>query len=201
MLHLHQTIVVEGKYDKAKLASLVDANIITTDGFDIFRNKEKLSLLRALAARTGLIVLTDSDGAGFRIRRHIAGTIPPEQVTHVYIPDLAGKERRKVRPGAEGLLGVEGVPDEALLEAFRKAGLTDEAVERCNESVTLTDLMEWGLTGGENSHRLRCRLLKALGLPGRMSTKALLRTVNTLYDRESFLRILEPLIQDAENIP
>lgn len=188
MLHLNQTIIVEGKYDKAKLASLVDANIITTDGFDIFRDKAKLNMIRALAARTGIIVLTDSDRAGFRIRQHISGALPKEQITHVYIPDLTGKERRKPRPGAENLLGVEGIPDDILLAAFAKAGLVAQAAT-VKEPVTSADLMELGLSGGENSHERRSVLLKKLGLPRRMGTKALLSTVNALYDREAFLEL------------
>lgn len=195
MLHLNQTIIVEGKYDKAKLASLVDANIITTDGFDIFRDKAKLRMIRALAARTGVIVLTDSDRAGFRIRQHLSGALPNEQVTHVYIPDLTGKERRKPRPGAENLLGVEGVPDEAILEAFARAGLTSQPAAAATEPVTSADLVELGLSGGENSHQRRSALLKKLGFPGRMGTKALLSAVNTLYDRKAFLELARNIVE------
>lgn len=195
MLHLNQTIIVEGKYDKAKLASLVDANIITTDGFDIFRDKAKLRMIRALAARTGVIVLTDSDRAGFRIRQHLSGALPNEQVTHVYIPDLTGKERRKPRPGAENLLGVEGVPDEAILEAFARAGLTSQPAAAAKEPVTSADLVELGLSGGENSHQRRSALLKKLGFPGRMGTKALLSAVNTLYDRKAFLELARNIVE------
>lgn len=194
MLHLNQTIIVEGKYDKAKLASLVDANIITTDGFDIFRDKAKLRMIRALAARTGVIVLTDSDRAGFRIRQHLSGALPNEQVTHVYIPDLTGKERRKPRPGAENLLGVEGIPDEAILEAFARAGLTSQPAA-AKEPVTSADLVELGLSGGENSHQRRSALLKKLGFPGRMGTKALLSAVNTLYDRKAFLELARNIVE------
>lgn len=189
MLHLNQTVIVEGKYDKAKLAALIDANILTTDGFDIFRDSAKLSMIKALAAQTGIIVLTDSDRAGFRIRQHIAGAIPPEQVTHVYIPDVAGKERRKPHPGAEGLLGVEGIPDEILLEAFAKAGVTEGPQGPKSAPVTSADLMELGLSGGENSHARRTALLRALGLPQRMSTKALLAAVNAMYGRDAFLEL------------
>lgn len=195
MLHLNQTIIVEGKYDKAKLASLVDANIITTDGFDIFRDKAKLRMIRALAARTGVIVLTDSDRAGFRIRQHLSGALPNEQVTHVYIPDLTGKERRKPRPGAENLLGVEGIPDEAILEAFARAGLTSQPAAAAKEPVTSADLVELGLSGGENSHQRRSALLKKLGFPGRMGTKALLSAVNTLYDRKAFLELARNIVE------
>lgn len=194
MLHLNQTIIVEGKYDKAKLASLVDANIITTDGFDIFRDKAKMRMIRALAAHTGVIVLTDSDRAGFRIRQHLSGALPKEQVTHVYIPDLTGKERRKPRPGAENLLGVEGIPDEAILEAIARAGLTSQTTAE-REPVTSADLMELGLSGGENSHQRRSALLKKLGFPGRMGTKALLSAVNTLYDRDAFLELAQSIME------
>lgn len=200
MLHLTQTIIVEGKYDKAKLASLVDANIITTDGFDIFRDKAKLNMIRALASRTGVVVLTDSDRAGFRIRRHIAGALPADQVTHVYIPDLEGKERRKPHPGADGLLGVEGVPDAILLDAFARAGLVDNGVKTPCSPVTVADLVELGLSGGPNSHVLRCAFLKALDLPQRMGTKALLQTVNKLYDREAFFTLVKRILPELEVI-
>lgn len=197
MLHLNQTVIVEGKYDKAKLASLLDANIITTDGFDIFRDKAKLRMIRSLAAATGIVVLTDSDRAGFRIRQHLSGAIPQGQITHVYIPDLAGKERRKPHPGAEGLLGVEGVPDAILLEAFAKAGLTGEPAKEEKIPLTNADLVGLGLSGGENSHSRREKLLVSLGLPRRMGTKALLRTLNTLYSREAFLELAEGLAKQG----
>lgn len=196
MLHLNQTVIVEGKYDKAKLAALIDANIITTDGFDIFRDQAKLRMIKALAARNGIIVLTDSDRAGFRIRQYISGTIPAEQATHVYIPDLAGKERRKTHPGAEGLLGVEGVPDETLLEAFAKAGLTETHQRPKSPPVTVVDLVELGLSGGTNSHTKRSAFLRALGLPQRMSAKALLGTVNAIYDRDAFLELARNIMME-----
>lgn len=196
MLHLRQTVIVEGKYDKARLAAFIDANIITTDGFDIFRDRAKLQMIRALAARDGIVILTDSDHAGFRIRRHIAGAVPPEQVTHVYIPDMPGKERRKPKPGAEGLLGVEGIPDKILLEAFIRAGLDQqEAPLPPAHPVTSADLMELGLSGGENSRALRAALLKALGLPSHMGPKALLRTINALYSREDFFQFVQTLTE------
>ena len=121
MLRVRQAIIVEGRYDKAKLHSLVDATIVTTDGFGVFRNREKLAYIRRLAAQTGIIILTDSDAAGFRIRGVLAGAVDPSQVTHVYIPDLFGKERRKTQPSAEGKLGVEGIPAQTLLAALRRA--------------------------------------------------------------------------------
>ena len=126
MIRLKQTVIVEGRYDKARLSSLIDANILTTDGFDIFRDKRKLHTIRMLAEKDGIILLTDSDAAGFRIRGYLSGAVPPERITHVYIPDLFGKERRKNRPSAEGKLGVEGVPTKLLLEAFARAGRSEE---------------------------------------------------------------------------
>lgn len=126
MIKLKQAVIVEGKYDKAKLSSLVDATIVTTDGFDVFRDREKLAYIRALAEKNGVIILTDSDAAGFRIRAHIAGAVDPEKITHVYIPDIFGKERRKTQPSAEGKLGVEGMPAGVLLDALRRAGVAVE---------------------------------------------------------------------------
>ncbi len=200
MIRLKQTVIVEGRYDKAKLSSLVDANILTTDGFDIFRDKRKLHTIRMLAEKDGIIVLTDSDAAGFRIRGYLSGAVPPERVTHVYIPDLFGKERRKAQPSAEGKLGVEGVPSELLIEAFAKAGITPETVEQsqpgqrgAGQGITQADLVEWGISGGENSFAIRQKLLKKLCLPARMGTKALLKTVNTLYTYEEFLKLVKSL--------
>lgn len=199
MIRLKQTIIVEGKYDKARLASLVDATILTTDGFDIFRDKAKLRMIRALAEKDGIVIVTDSDAAGFRIRSHISGAVDSAKVIHVYIPDLFGKERRKQKPGAEGKLGVEGIPDELLLEAFSRAGIVPQGAQEkerpLSEPVTKADLMEWGLTGGENSFALRQKVLKALGLPARMNAGALLQTVNALYTKAEFEKLLEKLLK------
>lgn len=201
MIRLKQTVIVEGRYDKARLSSLIDANILTTDGFDIFRDKRKLHTIRTLAEKDGIILLTDSDAAGFRIRGYLSGAVPPERVTHVYIPDLFGKERRKAQPSAEGKLGVEGVPTKLLLEAFARAGITPETAEQGvsdqaatgETRITQADLVEWGISGGENSFAVRQKLLKKLRLPARMGTKALLKTVNTLYTYEEFLHLVESL--------
>lgn len=198
MMKLRQAVVVEGKYDKAKLSSLLDAVILTTDGFDIFRDKAKLRMIRAIAEKDGLIILTDSDAAGFRIRAHIAGAIDPALVTHVYIPDLFGKERRKEKPGAEGKLGVEGIPNEILLEAFIRAGIVPESdatppVNGQGRAITKADLLEWGLTGGEGSAARRQVLLKKLGFPARMNANALLNAVNRLYTYEAFQNMLKTL--------
>ena len=192
MLKLRQAVIVEGRYDKAKLASLVDATILTTDGFDIFKDREKLALIRALAAKNGVVLLTDSDAAGFKIRGYLARAIPPGQLTHVYIPDLFGKEPRKARPSAEGKLGVEGVPAGTLLEAFRRAGVTAEPVEDAppRAPITKADLMDWGLSGGEQSAARRRALCARLGLPERLSANGLLGALNALYRREELEALL-----------
>lgn len=196
MIKVKQAIIVEGKYDKAKLSSLIDATILTTGGFDIFRDKQKLALIRTLAEKNGVIILTDSDAAGFRIRNYIAGAVDADKITHVYIPDLFGKERRKVHPSAEGKLGVEGVPADILMKAFRRAGVMveqDQPVQTGGEPVTKADLVAWGLSGGDNSFAMRQRLLKQLHLPARMNTNALLKVVNSLYTRSQFKQIVSHL--------
>lgn len=195
-MKVKQTIIVEGRYDQAKLSSLVDATILTTGGFDIFRDKRKLALFRALAKKDGIIILTDSDAAGFRIRSYIAGSVDPGKIVHVYIPDLLGKERRKTQPSAEGKLGVEGIPADLLLEAFRRAGVSVEnsgTSAKDGDPVTKADFVEWGLSGGENSFALRQRLLNRLRLPARMNANALLKVVNSLYSRSQVQQILKEL--------
>ncbi len=195
-IKVKQTIIVEGRYDQAKLSSLVDATILTTGGFDIFRDKKRLALFRALAEKDGIIILTDSDAAGFRIRSYIAGAVDTDKIIHVYIPDLFGKERRKIRPSAEGKLGVEGIPADMLLEAFRRAGVSVEnsgTSAKDGDPVTKADFVEWGLSGGENSFILRQRLLNRLRLPARMNANALLKVVNSLYSRSQLQQILEEL--------
>ena len=196
MIKLKQAVIVEGKYDKAKLSSLVDATIVTTDGFDVFRDREKLAYIRALAEKNGVIILTDSDAAGFRIRAHIAGAVDPEKITHVYIPDIFGKERRKTQPSAEGKLGVEGMPAGVLLDALRRAGVAVEgqdapAPAKRAAPVTKAELVEGGLSGGPDSAGRRRRVLAALGLPARMNANAMLSAINALYTRGEFLAFLE----------
>lgn len=195
MLKLKQTVVVEGRYDKSRLANLVDARIITTDGFDIFKDRQKLALLRALAEKDGLIILTDSDAAGFRIRSFLTGAIPGGHIVHVYIPDILGKEPRKEKPGAEGKLGVEGIPDHLLLEALGKAGLKQSPPEKAAPArqITQADLMEWGLCGGQGSFQKRKQLLKRLELPERMGTKAMLGVLNSFYGYDAFLALVDSL--------
>ena len=194
MIRLQQAVIVEGKYDKIKLSNLLDTLILTTDGFGIFKNKEKLAFLRRIAETRGLIVLTDSDSAGFLIRNFLQSSIPPQYLTHVYVPDLYGKEKRKKTPGAEGKLGVEGMSEQVLLDAFRQAGVTASSADRPqNEPLTTADLFERGLSGTPNSAQKRRLLLQKLALPEHLSTSALLRVLNDYVPREAFLKALEEL--------
>ena len=185
--------MVEGRYDKNALSQVVDATILETKGFGIFKDKAMAAFLRRLAAERGLILLTDSDGAGFVIRSHLRGILPPEQVKHAYIPDIHGKERRKRQPGKEGKLGVEGMPPAVLLQALERAGATFEdaqAPSRSGPPITKADLMACGLTGPGSVAR-RGALLKQLDLPEHLTANGLLEALNLLYSREAFLRRME----------
>lgn len=188
MFRIKEAIVVEGRYDKNTLSQLVDTVILETSGFAIFQDAERLALLRRLAQARGLIVLTDSDGAGFVIRNYLKGAIDPALVKHAYIPDRYGKERRKRRPGKEGKLGVEGMPPQVLEQTLRQAGATflDEAGETPppRRAITKADLYAAGLSGGEGSAQRRRELLKTLDLPERLSPNALLVVLNALYGYE-----------------
>ena len=189
MRRVREVIVVEGRYDKNALKQVVEATVVETRGFGVFNDKERLTLLRRLAAERGLILLTDSDGAGFVIRNFLKGSIPKSRLKQAYIPDIYGKERRKTTPGREGKLGVEGMPPQVLLEALERAGAAfedGETVEK-RQTVTKVDFYELGLTGGADSAAKRAALLKKLGLPERMTANALLEAVNLLYSREEFL--------------
>lgn len=195
MKKIKEVIVVEGRYDKNTLSQVVDATIITLGGFSVFNDKEKLTFLRRLAEKQGLIVLTDSDGAGFVIRNYLKGALPKGQVKQAYIPDIQGKERRKRAPGKEGKLGVEGMKPSVLLEALRRAGATflDETREAApeKEPITKADLFELGLTGGPDSAEKRQALLKRLDLPEHLTANGLLEALNLLYDLESLRREME----------
>ena len=194
MIHVKEAVIVEGKYDKIKLANLIDGLIITTEGFGIFKDKEKQRLIRQLAVTRGILVLTDSDGAGFVIRSFLKGAVPPETVRHAYIPDIFGKERRKDKPSKEGKLGVEGISEEVLREAILRSGasceISTESVRRCRE-ITKADLYELGLTGGEHASENRAFLKKRLSLPERMSTNALLDVLNCLLTRQELAEIMK----------
>lgn len=192
MKRIREVIVVEGRYDKNTISQVVDAAVVTLGGFAVFNDREKLSFLRRLAEERGLIVLTDSDGAGFVIRNYLKGALPRDRVKQAYIPDIPGKERRKRSPGKEGKLGVEGMKPAVLLEALRRAGATFEdeapAVER-GEPITKADLYALGLTGGTGSAERRQVLLRRLDLPGHLTPNAMLEALNLLYDRASFLAL------------
>ena len=195
MYRVREVIVVEGRYDKNTLSQIVDATIIETAGFGIFNNAQKQKLLRTMAEARGLIVLTDSDGAGFVIRNFIKGCVDPKLVKHAYIPDVAGKERRKAAPSKEGKLGVEGMRPEILLQALRNAGadFEDAQAAPAREPVTKQDFFTLGLSGRPDSAAKRAALLQALSLPAHMSANALLQAVNVLFSREEFLaRFVEP---------
>ena len=194
MLKIKEAIVVEGRYDKNTLSQIIDAPILETSGFGIFKDREQMSLLRRVAERRGLIVFTDSDGAGFVIRNHIKSAIPSKYLKHAYIPDVYGKEKRKAAPGKEGKLGVEGLPPEILLDALRRAGATIEGEDSPgNKGITKQDLMARGLSGGANAGAKRQLLLKKLGLPERMSANAMLQALNLLCTPEELDLILESL--------
>lgn len=190
MLQVRQAIIVEGKYDKIKLSSLVQAVILTTNGFGIFKDKEMLSLIRHYARTTGIIILTDSDRAGFRIRSYIRGAVPEGKILNLYIPDVFGKEKRKEKPSAEGKLGVEGMDADVLREAFRQAGVLTEE-RKAGEPITKTDLYFAGLNGTPGSAEARRKFQKALGLPSMLSAPALLEILNSMMNREEFLRMTE----------
>ena len=199
MIRIREVIVVEGKYDKIKLSSLVDGMIIETNGFGIFRDRERLELIRSLAQRRGLIVLTDSDSAGFLIRGKLSSCIPPERIKHAYIPDILGKEKRKAAPSREGKLGVEGVEAEILLEALQRAGATLREERESGEELCKSDLYELGLFGREESGRKRKRLLKELRLPEHLSANGLLKVINAMYSKEEFTELLKRNSESGES--
>lgn len=192
MVKIRQAILVEGKYDKNTLAQIVDAPILETSGFGIFKDKQMMSLLRRVAKDRGLIVFTDSDGAGFVIRNHVKSAIDNRYLLHAYIPDVYGKERRKSAPGKEGKLGVEGMKPEVILECLGRAGATIEGEKELSSGqITKQDLFELGLSGTPGSDMKRKQLIGRLDLPERMSPNALLQALNLLFTREEFLGFLE----------
>ena len=191
MRKIREVVVVEGRYDKNTLSQVVDAVILETSGFGIFNDREKRKLLQTLAEKRGLIVLTDSDGAGFLIRNHIKGFVDPSLVKHAYIPDIPGKERRKARASREGKLGVEGMRPQVSLDALTRAGATfeDESnVQTSSPRITKADLFILGLSGGAESARKRVELQRELELPERLSADALLDVLNALMDRDTLFQ-------------
>ena len=191
MIHLKEAVIVEGKYDKIKLKNFIDAEIITTDGFGIFKNKEKINMLRRIAEKRGIIILTDSDSAGFLIRGHLTSVIDPKFIKNVFVPEIKGKERRKEKASAQGLLGVEGLSEEIIIESLKKAGVGTDKKTQETPKITSIDLFNLGLSGGDNSREQREKLLKSLDLPFGMSTKQMLTALNSLYSLEELEKILE----------
>lgn len=184
-IKIHEAVIVEGRYDKIKLSNIIDAFILETDGFSIFKDKKKLTFIKKLALERGIVVLTDSDHAGFMIRNHIAGAVPKQQIKNVYIPDVFGKEKRKAAPSKEGKIGVEGMSTEVILNAFEKAGVTASKVT-CDNPVTTVTFFELGLTGGADSKKKRKALCAELDLPEFLSVSSLISCINNMMSKEEF---------------
>lgn len=191
MISLDMPIIVEGKYDKIKLSSIVDATIITTEGFGIFKNKDRVQLIKKLSEKKGVIVLTDSDSAGSIIRSYLKNIVGEEKIYNVFLPEIKGKERRKITPSAEGLLGVEGVDKEIILSAFKRF-LPDNKLQP-KEPITKAFLMQCGLSGCENSSQLRKEVLKKLNIPNSVAPNTLLRVLNDISSREEILKIIKEI--------
>ncbi|WP_294777807.1 DUF4093 domain-containing protein [uncultured Eubacterium sp.] len=191
-IKLSEAVIVEGKYDKIKLSNILDAFIIETNGFAVFKDKTKLSFIKKLAKERGIIILTDSDHAGFMIRNYISSGVPKEQIKNVYIPDIFGKEKRKNAPSKEGKLGVEGMTKEVIVEALSKAGITSSK-SVCSDPVTTVDFYDLGLTGGAGSKAKRKALCKALDLPEFLSTSSLISCINNFMTKEEFYSICQNL--------
>lgn len=189
MITIDRAVVVEGKYDKIKLENIISAPIITTDGFSIFKNKEKLFLIKKLAEKMGIVILTDSDSAGQMIRTYLCKFIDKDKIIHAYIPEILGKEKRKEKRSSAGILGVEGVKEKIIIDAFEKAGVFNKKTETKKKEVTNIDLYNLKLSGCINSATNRKKLLKKLELPTIMSTSGLLTAVNALYSYDEFIKI------------
>lgn len=197
MINLDKAVIVEGKYDKIKLSAVVNAVIICTDGFHIFKDKDKLEMIRHYALGNGIIILTDSDSAGFKIRRYLKGCIPDGKITNVYIPDIFGKERRKRSPSSEGKLGVEGMNVKTLLEAFERAGVTPcSGEQRRTGGIDKLLLYELGYSGGSNSSLRRQKLLSHLRLPCLMTSSAMADILNTMLTADELTELTHTLFPD-----
>lgn len=197
MLRLKEAVIVEGRYDKIKLKSLVDAPVIETNGFRVFSDKEKQNLIRKIADVRGILVLTDSDGAGFVIRNFLRGVVDKSKIKHCYIPQIEGKEKRKEQKGREGLLGVEGVSDEVIINAIKASGATIIGEEeKITADITKADLFCLGLTGAENADKNRKKLLNHLNLPSYLSTNAMLTALNCLYSYEELKNLCEEILDE-----
>ena len=197
MIKVKEAIIVEGKHDKIKLANFIDGLIITTDGFGIFKNKEKQLLIRHLAETRGILILTDSDGAGFVIRNFLKGSVSPDKIKNAYIPDIFGKEKRKSQPSKEGKLGVEGISEEILCRAIANSGVECELnnSSKSQKELTKTDLFEYGLTGSPNASQNRDIIKKALHLPENLTSNALLDILNCTMTKNEFDNICNELFR------
>lgn len=197
MIKISQAVIVEGKYDKIKLSGIIDAPIIQTDGFGIFKDKELQRLIRMLAEKRGILVLTDSDSAGFKIRSFIGSTVDKKYIKHAYIPDIFGKEKRKTEPSKEGKLGVEGVSEEVIMQALANAGVLFENSKSPERPITKLDLYEFGFTGGENSSEKRAALLKYYALPSRLTANALVTVLNCITTYERFVEDIKEIEKEC----
>lgn len=196
MYKIDEMIIVEGLYDKIKLSQIVDAVIFVTNGFSVFTNKNMQNTIKTLGEKTGIVILTDSDAAGFKIRNFVKQLLPEDKVKHAYIPDVEGKEKRKREAGKEGLLGVEGMKSEIIIDALKKSGCTvngAESEENHARTITKADMYAAGLTGGENSRLLRSRLTDSLNLPYKISSNMLLKVLNRLFDYDEFCELVQNL--------
>lgn len=194
MIRVKEAVIVEGRYDKIKLSSVIDGLIIETGGFRIFKDKEQLAMIRRLAETRGILILTDSDSAGFMIRNYLAGAIDPAKIKHAYIPDVLGKEKRKEKPSKEGKLGVEGVPADTILAALERAGVICEDPQPQNlRVITKTDLYELGLSGREDSARRRKAFLNKLGLPEHLAVNPLVKVLNSMMTYEELCQTMKEL--------
>lgn len=201
MYTVKETIVVEGVYDKIKLSRFIDAVIITTNGFSIFSNAALMESIKKMANSTGIVILTDSDSAGFKIRNYIKQAVPKDMVKHAYVPDIYGKEKRKEKPGKEGLLGVEGIKEEIILDALKKAGCTIDGNSgglKRGRVITKADLYKAGLSGGRGSREKRNALAKSLGIPMKISANMLIDVLNRLLDYSEFCEIIQSIGNNQE---
>ncbi|MCH5210060.1 MAG: DUF4093 domain-containing protein [Oscillospiraceae bacterium] len=201
MYKIKETIVVEGIYDKIKLSRLVDTVIIATNGFGVFTDGRILESIQKMAEKTGIVILTDSDTAGFRIRNYIKQSIPEDRVKHAYVPEVFGKEKRKSEAGKEGLLGVEGIKDDIILDSLKKAGCSIDGTadtRKEGRTITKTDLFKLGLSGGERSREKRCAVAASLGIPMKISANMLLDVLNRLLSYEEFCEIVQNIDEQKE---
>ena len=198
MIKLNSAVIVEGKYDKIRLQNIIDALIIPTNGYQIFKDKEKLQLIRMLADKNGIIILTDSDSAGMLIRSHLKGMIDDTKIKNVYLPQIVGKERRKRQPSAEGFLGVEGTDDEIIIKALELAGVTGERSAEPTRRVTKSDMFLWGLSGSDNATDRRRKLQKYLNLPENIPANSFLDLINSVYGYEKFSEVINRWKQDTD---